>query len=275
MPTMNESLRWFSVFMRPKGNFPFFKRTGEGLYLNLMVRTLKMLDYACIYLKMLESGWFFLYLTWMCLLSVAFSCFCSLLSVTMRSQNRVLRARMTCYSQNITDSIGHTTKWRGLFRMMKAYTDYSRNEEDYHGHVPDYSGIHRIDIGQNRTGTEKTAFIFSFRAYSARSIKNVAKGYGALLHKQSCPLHTDLTFFLHEVDISFLHGFDKILHGLYTRFTSIWQNLTRIVHALYINLTKLYTELSLPLHQFDKTLHELYSIFAVFRLFFRHIAVFW
>jgi hypothetical protein len=136
---------------------------------------------------------------------------------------------------------------------MKAYIGYSRNEQDYHGHVPDYSGIPRMDIGQNRlykdTRRKNSDYIFISSVFRKRC-QNVAKRYGAFLHKQSCP---NFTLFSCSVRCSrsdwvhvffalsscffrthfrkFHTGFTFFSHRFHTSFTFISGNFTRTSHT--------------------------------------------
>ena len=137
--------------------------------------------------------------------------------------------------------------------MRKAYTGYLRNEQDYHGHVPDYSGIHRMNIGQNRLYKDRyrknSVYIFISSVFRKRC-QNDAKGYGALLHKQSCPHFTlfscsvrcscsEKVHVLFALSSCFFRthfrkfhtGFTFFSHRFHTSFTFISENFTQTSHT--------------------------------------------
>jgi len=137
--------------------------------------------------------------------------------------------------------------------MRKAYTGYLRNEQDYHGHVPDYSGIHRMNIGQNRlykdTCRKNSVYIFISSVFR-KKYQKCCKRIWCFSPQQSCPHFTLFSCsarcscsekvhvffalsscFFRTHFRKFHTGFTFFSHRFHTSFTFISGNFTRTSHT--------------------------------------------
>jgi hypothetical protein len=142
--------------------------------------------------------------------------------------------------------------------------------------IRDSTGWTPDKIGVTRTGAEKTARLFSFRACSARWYQERCKKLRDNMILFSTTIRVCISQYFHA---RFISPFHTELTKFHTEFTfcshSVHGSFTFsscFVRTQFMFCSHLVQEIS---HRVHIRSHQFHGVFAVFCLLFRHIAVFW